>query len=402
MVRGPRARAVLVAVAVVLSGCTLGIGPDGAVAPAAQGESAAESGGVPLEDHPLSLEADRTFERVERLVGADVQQPPVTVIEPGSSGGGGVGGFTYTPYRFAEYLDLRNVSAGGGPSAAGLTDGFGQVYIVPGSGPKPVLRQVLVHEYVHTIQFRSEMLPAGWPTGGDDTTDAAQVRLALLEGSAVYVTDVYTERYLPENVTLQSEQLARSYADARVGGRFLLARYHFGSRYVTERLDSPDELRSLFADPPETTEQLLHGSDAPGGPYRPLSVEATGGEWDLADPDDVDIMGELFVRVALSRELSREAATDAATGWGVDRVIEYERGDEAGFAWVLRWDDAADGAEFREAMDTYAQRRTTGPELAFETTAVGDRTVVVFVGPPAFVDAADASKTGPDVRVSVG
>lgn len=408
MVSGPRVSAFALAVALVLSGCTFGAGSGGPLAPTAgDGGTSDESDGVPLEAHPLSgeLDANRTFERVERLVGEDVQYPPVTVLEPGAGGGGGggaVGGFTYTPYRFAEYLDLRNVSAGGGPSAAGLTNGFGQVYIVPGSGPTVVLKQVLVHEFVHVVQFRSGMLPEGWPASGNDTTDASQVRLALIEGAAVYVADEYTEAYLAgPNVTLQSEQMARNYAEARVGGRFVFARYHFGSTYVAGRLDSPGELRSLYEDPPETTEEILHDGSAPGDPYQPLAVEANGGEWELADPGDVDIMGELFVRVVLSRSLSLPEAADAAAGWGMDRVVEYERDDQAAFAWVLRWDDAANATAFREAMDTYVERRDTGPDLEFRTASVGDETVVVFLGPPEFVDAASASGTSDDVRVTV-
>jgi hypothetical protein len=407
MVSGPHVRTVALAFVVVLSGCTFGVGADG-LAPTAPGSDARTGGsmGVPLADHSLSLAANSTFERVEGLVGEDVEYPPVRVIEAGTGGGGGggaIGGFAYTPYRFAEYLDLRNVSADGGPSAAGLTDGFGRVFIVPGSGPEPVLKQVLVHEFVHVVQIRSGMLPAGWPQGGNDTTDAAQVRLALIEGAAVYVTDEYTSQYLDgENVTRQSAQMDRFYEGSRVGGRFVLARYHFGSNYAASELDSPDELRSLYENPPETTEQLLHPENDPAVIYQPLSVAASGGEWDVADPGDVDIMGELFVRVVLSRSLSLSDAASAAAGWGNDRVVEYERGDEAAFAWVLRWDDAANATEFREAMDTYLDRRSTGPDLDIRTTMVGDETVVVFLGPPAFTEEATASGTSDAVQVGVG
>jgi len=397
---GPRVRTVALVLAVVLSGCALGAAPQADET----GTTTADGGrGVPLAEHPLSekLDANRTFQRVERMVGEDVDSPAVRVLGSGDAGGGAVGGFTHTPYRFAEYLDLRNVSTGGGPSAAGLTDGFGRVYILPGSGPTSQLRQVLVHEFVHVVQFRSGMLPGGWPVSGNDTTDAGQVRLTLLEGAAVYVADEYTERHLPGNVSRQSEQIAGSYARARVGGRFAFARYYFGSAYVADRLDSPDQLRSLYENPPETTEQILHGDT--DDPYEPLSVRTSASGWTVEDPDDVDIMGELFVRVTLSRALSLEAAADAADGWGNDRVVEYERadGNETGFAWVLRWDDAANATEFREAIGTYVDRRETGPGLSIRAETVGEQTVAVFLGPPDFVEAGSVSGTSSEVRVTV-
>jgi hypothetical protein len=411
MIAGSRLRVGVLALALLLAGCTLGGGPGGPLAPAAE-EPTATPGpnsteqtpaarSVTLENHSLSLDAANVFSRVEGLVGEDVQEPPVRVIVNESSGPVSPG-FTHTPYRFAQYLDLDNVSAGG-PSAAGLTDGLGRVYIIPGSGPRSVLTQVLVHEFVHVVQFRSGMLPWASPAAGNDTTDAAMVRLALTEGPAVYVTDEYTEEYLAgANVTSQSAQMARLYADSYPGGRFRAAPYYFGSQYVHHRLDDPSELRSLYDDLPATTEQLLHNDSAPGDPYQPLVVDASGGGgWVVSDPEDVDIMGELFVRIALSRSLNRSTAAEAAAGWGVDRVITYEQGDTAGFAWVLRWDDPANATEFGAAMDTYINRRPTGADLSLRTEAVGEETVAVFLGPPGFVDAATATGTSDDVLVTV-
>ncbi|MFQ3296000.1 MAG: hypothetical protein ACI8VE_003094, partial [Natrialbaceae archaeon] len=42
-------------------------------------------------------------------------------------------------------------------------------------------------------------------------------------------------------------------------------------------------------------------------------------------------------------------STDAAEGWGNDRLLVYENDDEAGYVWKTVWDTETDAAEFQEA-----------------------------------------------------
>lgn len=412
---GIRSAVVLTVVAVLLAGCTLGAGGADPVAPTAPATPTPDVWTVPLENSSLDLDAETVFARVEALVGEDVESPPVEVLR-GSGAGSGAFGYPYTPYGFVEDLGLTEVGEGG-TSAAGLTDSFGNVYLVPSAGNHEALIKVLVHEYVHVVQFRADLLP--WDQRellGDLPTDTAQTRLALVEGAAVWVTDAYTRRHQPANVSLQSDRMAHLYRNGSVGTRYFLARYHFGYRGIDQRIDSPDQLRALYAtDVPNTTEQFLHGYgpaeepprrfaiDFPGETSRDFLAEASEDQgWRIDGPQDEDVMGELFIRVALSRNLSFERAADAADGWGYDRLVAYERNDTAGYVWVTRWDDAANATAFENAFETYADRRSTGPEQTFRVDRVAPEFVVVYSGPLSFVERASASRTAEGVRVGVG
>lgn len=398
----PRVSAFVLAVAVLLSGCTFGAGDGGPAAPTAPGTPTPGGEAVSLENSSLDLDADAVFARVEVLVGEDVQAPPVQVLQ-GSGAGGGAFSYPYTPYGFVEDVALTETGPGG-TSAAGVTDAYGNVYLVPSAGDHEELVQLLVHEYVHAVQFRADLLP--WDNRdflGDLSTDAAQTRRALIEGAAVWVTDEYTERHQP-NVTSQSDRMARLYRNASVGDRYFLARYHFGYRGVDRRIDSPDQLRGLYAtDVPNTTEQLVHGYSPAEEPPRRFDVEAgDGAGWTAVDHEDEDVLGELFVRVVLSKELALDASADAAAGWGYDRLVEYERDGEPAYAWLTRWDDADEAAEFERAFETYADRRSTPANLSFRVQRAAPEYVVVYSGDPAFVGAANATVTSDGVRVAVG
>jgi hypothetical protein len=410
--RGSELRVALLVALLTLAGCSYGVGGSAPAAPsaggadAAGGESAAtESDGfrrVSLENSSIDLPAERIFADVLALVNEDVDQPKVQVLV-GDSAGSDAFAYPYTPYGFVEDLALTEVGPGGG-DAAGITDVYGSVYLVAGNASTPMRTKILVHEYVHTVQRRASLLP--WdPTEmtGNVPTDEAQTRLALTEGAAVWVTDRYVERHMAANVTPQSARIAEAYAESEVGGRYFLARYHLGYAAVDRRIDDPNELRSLYeGDVPETTEQLIHGDTPAEEPMEPLDLTASDtGAWQHVDPTDEDRLGELFVRVALSRNLSREAAAAAADGWAYDRLAEFQRDGDPAYAWVTRWDDAANATEFEGAFDTYADRRAPGECQTVRIERPGERVVVVYSGPAAFTEAARASLANETVRISV-
>jgi hypothetical protein len=108
----------------------------------------------------------------------------------------------------------------------------------------------------------------------------------------------------------------------------------------------------LYANVPETTEQILH----------PEKYQAGEGPVEIRVPDDVtarigpdwklaldDTFGEFQTGVWL-RDAGVANATDAAAGWGGDRVLVL---DGPGDAWATvlasEWDTAADAAEFESA-----------------------------------------------------
>ena len=109
---------------------------------------------------------------------------------------------------------------------------------------------------------------------------------------------------------------------------------------------------ALYANVPETTEQILHPEKYQAG-EGPVEINVPddftariGPDWKLALDDT---FGEFQTGVWL-RDADAANATEAAAGWGGDRVLVL---DGPGDAWATvlatEWDTAADAAEFEAA-----------------------------------------------------
>jgi hypothetical protein len=236
---------------------------------------------------------------------------------------------------------------------------------------------------------------------GSRSTDASMVRQALVEGGAVYVTDVYSERFQSPAVH-QSDVVTSEYESGPDGNRYLWAPYHFGYRYVAATVDSPNELETVYENYPETTEQLIHNVTPAEEPAADLEL-TTGdtGDWFRTDSDT---KGELVTRIVLRSHLSRAQAAAAASGWGNDRLYVYEHssGGTEGIAWALRWDDASEADEAQAAFEAYAQQRSERSGTTVQVERVTTETLVVFAGDEQFVDNAYAAGTDDEVSVSIG
>jgi len=105
---------------------------------------------------------------------------------------------------------------------------------------------------------------------------------------------------------------------------------------------------AMYDNVPETTEQILH----------PEKYEAREGPIAIELPDDLeerigpgfertldDTFGEFQTGVWL-RDAGAENATDAAAGWGGDRVIVLDDGTNWATLLATEWDSAADAEEF--------------------------------------------------------
>ena len=403
-----RLRLLALLAVVVLAGCTFGIGDHEPMAPGEPAET--DDSPVTLANHTLDIDGEIVFERMRTLVDEDVAQPPVRVVTPddGPDGDGTfAGGPPDMPEAFADHLGLSNVSAGAGVPA-GFADAQGFVYLVEGSGSEQVMEQVLVHEYAHSIQFRSSMLE--WRGAGDGipTTDAYLTRQSIIEGGAVYVADEYTREYMGDaEIRPQSAQIADSYANGTAGDRFLFAPYLFGPVYFETMLDSPADFRWLHETPPPTTSHVLHGIHPEERVVQSLSVDVTDSQaWELRDVDGSDVVGEMATRIALSGPLDDRTAASGTTGWAGDRLYAFDHETEGnGFAWALRWNDAANATEFVSVFEGFAEEGVE--QSATSVERVDDETVVVFLGPETFLEAGSAtapseeSETG-HIEIDIG
>ena len=163
--------------------------------------------------------------------------------------------------------------------------------------------------------------------------------LTLPDGTRVYVRPI-----APEDKPLLVEGLRRLSPEAAFR-RFMSPKVSFSAaelRYLGGRAALTDALRTF----PRTTEQLLHVDKfLEREPALPVRLPARAGG--LA-PGMSETFGELDVRNLLQAFGLRDAAI-VAEGWGGGRLALY--GDAA--VIVLRWDTAADAAEWQAAVPRY-------------------------------------------------
>lgn len=295
--------------------------------------------------------------------------------------------------------------SGGEPGGAAWAR---SVSVFPNNGSAGEIEILLVHEFEHIAQ---------------DTTPKSPIFNAVREGGAVFVADRYGHRY---ELDVDHSASARSrYVNATSGGeRYWAARYYFGYRYFDRRIDDPTNVTSVYRRPPETFEQLIHG--LPAGTEPPKSLR-------IAGPAVGDgyrrTYGELFLRVALSTQVSRHEAARAATGWGNDRIAPLEE-DPEGFVWAIRMDDERNASQLRSTIARYLDAKPNvtktgdgswrmenvsdhpGDEevqylyqgwntdvLTLHVGRIGEETVSLLVGPPETVE--DLTVTGTDENVTV-
>lgn len=384
------ARTVLVCALLALAGCTApSTTAPGATAPATTGADAtATTSSDPTTDSPdgvvvdgdLDVAANATHERVQRLLGAEYEPTRVVVRD--------LSGYKTADYDSVPFFRLFGVSdpALDRSEPTGLTTLDATVYLSPADAGPGRVEQVLAHEFAHVGQLREELVPwFGELSLERVALDQRLARRALVEGGAVFVTDAYTREHLPET-SLQSERIAAGYANASSGNRVAWSQYHFGQRYVTAAIDSPENLGAVYDDPPETTENVLHpnASDAPV----PLNVTVETETYPQANSPTTRA-GELLMRIALHDAVGRESAIEASTGWGNDRVVAFATNGTRSLAWVTRWDSPADADEF----GTAARALGGEPDVAdgFRVERVDDATVVAFAGTESFVERASAA-----------
>ncbi|WP_323191913.1 hypothetical protein [Halostella sp. PRR32] len=341
---------------------------------------------VTVQNGTLGVDEDKAYGRTQSLLGTDIEPRPVEVRNLTERRG-----FAPGANDFFATMGVGNASFDE-DTAGGLTTTSGAVYIHPGNGSPGEVEQVLVHEYVHAAQFNGNMLP--WIDALEQprlTNDLVQTRLSLVEGGAVYVSDVYTDQHL--DVAPSSTRIADEYDSGSTAERLFLARYHFGNQYVANEIDDPSELETVYEDYPRTTEQLLHpGSD---DVERNLNVAVDdAGEWRTAGNDTI---GELTTRVLLSGELDDDTASQAAAGWGTDDVVILRNDDQRAYIWAFRMDDTSEADELAAAMETFADARNADSDAMFAVDRPTGETVVLTAAPDSF----DAAVEGENGSVTV-
>ncbi|MFW5918589.1 MAG: hypothetical protein ACOCSF_00130 [Halanaeroarchaeum sp.] len=385
---------------VVLAGCSGAIQPPGPSDDPAG--PFADDRTITVANGTLPIDHQAVYDEVTRILAVDAEPPASIELEPGEEMG-----IQREPMpHFYRLVGIeRPAGAEQTATALGYVRGPETVYV----NEKLVedetqLELTLTHEYVHVIQGRTDAFEAVREgVDAPNTTDGKIVRRSILEGAATSTETVYWERHVDEG-TSPAAGMANSYRSTEGARQWVFAPYHFGYQYVQTRTSSPEEIDTIYADPPRTSEELLHGLPAGAEPLPPLAVDVQSTEWER---NGTDRTGELFVRVALDTELDRERATTAAAGWGTDSRVALTDGEDRAYVWALRWDDPANATEFENAFVAYLDDRATREDgiwtdegAAYDVTTVGDETVVIVLGDESFVRSASVDGTNGSVRVA--
>ncbi|MFB6224599.1 MAG: Hvo_1808 family surface protein [Haloarcula sp.] len=385
----------LVAIAVVLAGCTVPTfgRSDHPETPTGDDAIGYESGY--WYDDPVSVTADdglneseraavvaRTMARVEQIRGLEFKQSvPVSVISRAeyqnrsqgnrSSGGGP----PEDPWNDQVWEALLLIGESSGSSdeiddtLSTTVQGYyssskGEIVIVSPTETPQIDRRTLSHELVHALQDQHFGL-----NGSAKTQDTQLSRQGVTEGEANYVRILYEQRCgdgwgcigLPDRTNNGDDGESSSQKPSYNDGLFtvLYQPYVTGPRFI-------DQIRSgggwnavdaLHDDIPDSTEQVLHPEKYPG--EKPVNVsvaDRSTDEWSRFDHEPVgDTVGETSIYATMYHNGQTEGdrysyESEISAGWGGDLVVPYRNGSGGyGYVWETRWDTEEDAAEFSQA-----------------------------------------------------
>lgn len=265
------------------------------------------------------------------------------------------------------YIDLLS------SQVAGLYDPIKKkLYVVSKAGGiGPVEEVYYSHEYDHALQDQAFDL-AKMQDGLDDKSDESLARQSLVEGDAYLTMSYWLQQNLtPEEIgqVLQASQDPEAQQALAAIPSIVQAQIMFaalqGMQFVTtiQLGGGWEAVDSGFSDPPTSTEQILHpekyaAREAPTAVDIPDDLATRmGSGWSSALEDT---MGEHQTAIWLGSP-TIAAATDAAAGWGGDRIA-YLSGpnDTWAIAWRTVWDSTDDAEEFDVTAKT-AVEKAGGP-----------------------------------------
>lgn len=223
-------------------------------------------------------------------------------------------------------------------------------------------RVTYAHEFTHSLQDQHYDLTKLFARAKGNSDYRMAIR-ALVEGDATVSMSLYAQEHLDAmdraNYKLEMFSQLDPYSMFSGGGPLIESAAYFpyeeGAAFVGGLYSSGGygQVDRAFADPPRSTEQVLHPEkyaigEEPVALTLPNLAAALG--WKLVGEDT---LGELSIRIYLEHALPFEVAIPAGEGWGGDRyqVLQSDKGQLA-LALRTAWDTPEDAQEF---VDTYRQ-----------------------------------------------
>ena len=253
------------------------------------------------------------------------------------------------------------------------------------------MEQILMsHELTHALQdqhFRLMSLPL------EDLSqeDAGSAAKALIEGDAMLVMIDYMLDH--QQPGMDATQVPDVSGNMRAWSNHPLMRammmMQAAPRYLSDNLifsyiegfdfalalkqrGGWEAVNKAYADPPRSTEQILHPEKYWGERDLPVNVEIPDCADLLSDWKKIEenTLGEFNIRLLLDGYLPEQDAIRASAGWGGDRFALY-RHEASGallLIWQTVWDSKRDSAEFFRTCRLMLEKRYVPPAAA-ETPA---------------------------------
>jgi hypothetical protein len=255
-----------------------------------------------------------------------------------------------------------------GAAVAGFYDTETDDLVVRGEHLSPSIRTTLVHELTHALQDQHfDIDRKDFDDRDDEAADGLQ---GIVEGDAVRIERLYQD-------TLSDAERKQAEQEELVAGagidpdlppvllQLVAFPYLVGPEFTTDvvRRAGQARLDQAFADPPTTTEALLHPDRfVSGAGVAPLPVDDPhpAGK---AKAIDQGVLGELGLLLVLNA--SGVSGRAAADGWGGDRYVAWRDGDDTCVRVTVAMDSPADTTELRAALGRLQRSRdgvaVTGP-----------------------------------------
>lgn len=269
------------------------------------------------------------------------------------------------------YLDLYS------EQIAGYYDSETKEMYVVGGEFTGLERLTYSHEYTHVLQDQHYDLENGLNLNEDTCETEAEycsAVKALVEGDASLTEQLWflsngTEQDRSDIINFQQTYSSPVYdsAPAFMKEDFLFP-YQQGFDFANALYSRGKwaAVDAAFADPPVTTEQILHPEKYPDD--KPVVVEIEDYVYDLGagwSEYDRNVMGEWYTYLILGAgrsaniRLDQEDAKNAAAGWDGDTFLFLinEASSETAFIWLSTWETQKDSNEFFTASRDYGNAR---------------------------------------------
>lgn len=227
----------------------------------------------------------------------------------------------------------------------------------------PLDQATFVHEYVHALQDQYYDLSAVTSDDSPYNEDQRSAMQALAEGDATMLMGVWAAANLaPDQMqTLVDESEQRDMDKFNSAPLYLQNALKFpyeqGATFIQNVITASGgdwgEVDQVWADPPTSTEQIIHpeqyGKDEPTDVSLPDDLaDALGAGWSEALRQ---VWGEVDMLLLLQDALGDDSAADAASGWDGSQGVFFTGG--AGgqlFALDVVWDSQQDADEAGDAL----------------------------------------------------